>query len=112
MSPTPSPPDEVARRFDAAQASLKATANGTTPGLNPYAHDKRVLVGHRIYSSLSERLARLSQELEQAGWASRQVSQAELLQMTLHFGLPETAEDAAPMVQAWNNVKAAPGPKP
>jgi hypothetical protein len=88
-----------------------ATAAGTSielPTQNPYAGDRRVPMNHRVYETFPRRLAELSQELMEAGYPSRQASQAELLQMILHDSMPGTVDEAARRMQLWALVKAAP----
>ena len=63
---------------------------------------------HRVYESLSDALAQLSEDLVDAGYSPRQASQAELLQMILHFSTPRSVDEAAPLLQMWAMLKAAP----
>lgn len=83
----------------------------TMPSENPYARDRRIAMNHRVYESLSARLAELSQTLIDAGYSPRTVSQAELLQMILHDSTPRSVDDAAPRLQAWGLLKSAPPPR-
>lgn len=77
------------------------------PSENPYARDRRIAMNHRVYETLSARLAELSQALVDAGYSPRTVSQAELLQMILHDSTPLGVEDAEPRLQAWALLKSA-----
>lgn len=94
----------------------QTTGNGlpqqlTLPAENPYARDHRIAMNHRVYETLSARLAELSQALVEAGYSPRTVSQAELLQMILHDSTPRGIDDAAPRLQAWGLLKSAPPPR-
>lgn len=115
MSATPASPTDAADRFSAAQERLKA-ANGTAPsaaGHNPYAHDRRVPCSHRVYETMSARLAELSEELRAMGYGPHVASQAELLMMLLHDSMPTDVNEAAQRLAAWGAVKASPpSPRP
>lgn len=105
-----SSPAPRARRSRAAAASPASKANFPVefPTENPYSRDKRVPMNHRVLESIPARVAELSEQLTEAGYSPRQVSQSELIQAVLHFYLPTSVEDASELVRLWGALKAAP----
>lgn len=87
---------------------ISSGALGEIPTENPYAGDRRVPMNHRVLESIPARVAALSEELVDAGYAARQVSQAELIQAVLHFHTPSSVDEARILVQRWALLKGAP----
>jgi len=67
-------------------------------------------MNHLIYEGISGRLRELSAELAAAGYPERSVSQAQLNQAILHYGLPVDADAAGELIAQWTALTAVPIP--